>query len=251
MQGMILRCAARALASLAPLLAACTTLPPGLANEPPVDALLLGEQHDDARHQAWHRDAVRALASRGQLAALALEMAERGTGTDGLGADAGEDAVRAALRWNDEAWPWPAYGPAVMAAVRAGVPVRGANLPRAQMRAAMADTGLDGLLPVPALEQQREAVRQGHCDLLPPAQITPMTRIQIARDRSMANAVAEAAKPGQTVVLVAGAGHVDGQLGVPLHLPAYLSVRPLAWPAAAAPPRDYCAGLREQLERKP
>lgn len=241
----------RALAGLAPVLAACTTMPPGLAPLQPADALLLGELHDDPRHQAWHRDAVRELAARGRLAALALEMAERGAGTDGLPADANEGAVRTALRWNDEAWPWQAYGPAVMAAVRAGVPVRGANLPRAQMQAAMKDPALDGALPGPALERQRQAVREGHCGLLPEGQIAPMARVQVARDRSMGQVVAEAARPGQTVVLVAGAGHVDTDLGVPRFLPPGMQARSLTWPAADKPARDYCAQLREQLGRKP
>lgn len=241
----------RALAGLAPLLAACTTLPPGWVPGQPADAMLLGERHDDPRHQAWHRETVRELAAGGRLAVLALEMAERGAATDGLPTDAGEDTVRAALRWNEAAWPWQAYGPAVMAAVRAGVPVRGANLPRAQMRAAMNDPTLDGALPGPALERQRAAVREGHCGLLPEGQIAPMTRIQIARDRSMAQTVTEAARPGRTVLLVAGAGHVDADLGVPRFLPPGMQVRSLTWPVAAAPAKDYCGELREQLGRKP
>ncbi len=212
------------------------------------DVLLLGELHDDPNHQRWHRETVEALAGRGRLAALALEMAERGTTTAGLPADAGEAAVRAALRWDDQAWPWAAYGPAVMAATRAGVPVLGANLPRAQVRQAMADASLDERLPPPELERQRQAVRDGHCGLLPSTQVAPMTRVQLARDWTMAQVLAMAARPGQTVMLLAGSGHVDAQVGVPRHLPAALAVQALAWPVTAAPARDYCAQLREQWQ---
>lgn len=215
---------------------------------PASDVLLLGELHDDPRHQRWHREAVAMLASRGRLAALALEMAERGGTTAGLPADAGEEAVRQALRWDDAAWPWAAYGPAVMAAVRAGVPVLGANLPRAQMRPAMADASLDQRLPAAELERQRQAVRDGHCGLLPAAQVAPMTRVQVARDAAMAEVLRHAARPGQTVVLLAGSGHVDPQVGVPRHLPPSLTVRPLAWPAPAGPAKDYCAQLQEQWQ---
>ena len=212
---------------------------------PASDVLLLGELHDDPRHQHWHREAVTALAGRGRLAALALEMAERGTNTAGLPVDAGEAAVREALQWDDRVWSWDAYGPAVMAAVRAGVRVLGANLPRAQMRPAMADATLDGRLPPEDLARQQQAVRDGHCGLLPAAQVAPMTRVQVARDVAMAEAVASAAQPGQTVVLLAGSGHVDPRLGVPRHLPASLTARPLAWPAPAAPGKDPCVELRE------
>lgn len=222
-------------------------LPPAAAE---AAALLLGEQHDAALHHQWHARTVAALAARGRLAALALEMAEQGTGTVGLAPSADEAAVRAALRWDEAAWPWASYGPAVMAAVRAGVPALGANLPRERMRAAMAEAALDALLPPAALERQREAIRSGHCGLLPASQIGPMTRIQVARDRAMAQVVADAVRPGQTVVLLAGGGHVDEAVGVPLllrpALPAGTAVAAVQWPAQP-PAKDYCAELRRQM----
>lgn len=216
----------------------------------PADALLLGEQHDAPDHQETHREVIQALAARGQLAAVALEMAEQGRSTAALPRDASEAAVRAALHWDEAGWPWQAYAPAVMAAVRAGVPVMGANLPRTGMRAAMAESGLDTLLSGPALKAQQQAIRLGHCDLLPDSQITPMTRIQIARDRAMAQTLTQAAAPGKTVVLLAGAGHVDMALGVPQHLPAALRVRSAALPARP-PKKDYCEDMRRQMKPKP
>src|SRR5690606_16822579 len=113
----------------------------------------------------------------GALAAVVVEMAEAGRDTQALARDASENAVREALGWEQPgaAWPWPTYGPVVMAAVRAGVPVFGGNLPRAEMRPAMADAALDQTLSGAALERQRAAVREGHCGLLPEAQIAPMT----------------------------------------------------------------------------
>ncbi|HYE39158.1 MAG TPA: ChaN family lipoprotein, partial [Ramlibacter sp.] len=208
-----------------------------------VDALLLGEQHDAGAHPPLQESYVRGLAERGRLGAVALEMAERGASTAGLPRGASEEEVRAALRWNSQAWPWERYGPAVMAAVRAGVPVLGANLPRSEMRGAMDDGSLDRLLPGPAVKAQQQAIRQGHCDMLPEHQVRPMTRIQIARDRTMAQTLADAAARGKTVVLIAGAGHVQPDVGVPLHLPQALRVRPLVLPPEATG-KDYCADLR-------
>lgn len=227
---------------------------------PPADVILLGEQHDARDHQQVHRIVVAALTAQKALAALTLEMASQGRSTAQLAGDASEDAVREALQWNNEGWPWAAYGPAVMAAVRAGVPVLGANLPASQNRSAMSQAELDALLSTAALKAQQQSVRSGHCDMLPESQIAPMTRIQIARDRAMAQTITQALQPGKTVVLLAGGGHVDRHLGVPLHLNPALRIQAVAmlaepiteaagagksfdalWPATPAPPVDYCA----------
>ncbi|SEA68700.1 ChaN family lipoprotein [Variovorax sp. YR216] len=262
----------RALRRLVPLvgavmLTACASSPPADAPTArridalmPVDALLLGEQHDAPEHQVIERETVEALAARGQLAALAIEMAEEGNATGYLPSDATEEQVKTALGWNDNAWRWSAYGPAVMAAVRAGVPVVGANLPREHMKDAMADVSLDAQLTDEARAAQQQAVRAGHCDLLPESQIVPMTRIQIARDRAMAQAIVKSRAPGKTVLLVSGAGHANKALGVPQHLPTDVSVKVVqmqagaprdtasvfdaAWPTPPVPEKDYCADVR-------
>lgn len=232
----------RALLLVAVLLGGCATRAP-VAQLSGVDALLLGEQHDAQAHPKLHERWVATLARRGQLAAVALEMADRGVSTAGLPASATEAQVQQALHWDAQGWPWPRYAPAVMAAVHAGVPVLGANLPRPQQREAMQDKDLDQLLPGPALKAQQQAVRLGHCQLLPESQIRPMTRIQIARDRSMAQTIASALVPGKTVVLLAGSGHVEPDVGVPRHLPAGVRSESVVLPKEETG-KDYCAELR-------
>lgn len=286
-------CRARAIAALAPLLlvcllSACASVPeprlfPHAATDIttrtdallPADVLLLGEQHDAAEHQDIHRQVIEHLAVRGQLAAVVLEMAEAGSNTATLKSNSTQLQVQAALHWNNKSWPWLAYWPAVMAAVKAGVPVLGGNLPAARMREAMADTQLDQRLPGPALKAQQQLIRLGHCELLPEAQITPMTRIQIARDISIASTVAGAVLPGKTVVVLAGSGHVNRALGVPQHLPSGMKLKAVqlragpvpaetearqqaesraaydaVWSTPALPEQDYCEGLQEKLKAK-
>jgi uncharacterized iron-regulated protein len=87
-----------------------------------------------------------------------------------------------------------------------------------------------------------------------------MTRIQIARDVAMAQTVVQAVRPGKTVVLLAGSGHVDRSLGIPQHLPQGFKVKTVllraeqasiatenaaqfdqVWAAKPAPAVDYCA----------
>jgi uncharacterized iron-regulated protein len=189
---------------------------------------------------------VARLAARGQLAALALEMAERGTSTASLARNADEAQVQAALHWNQQAWPWERYRPVIMEAVRAGAPVLGANLPRREQMQAMRDVSLDRLLAGPALKAQQQAIRRGHCGLLPESQIQPMTRIQIARDVAMAQALAGAVTPGKVVVLVAGAGHVEPDVGVPVHLPPAVRVRAVVLPPQPSQ-KDHCEELRRKM----
>ena len=234
----------------------------------PADALLLGEQHDAPAHQRIHQQVVQALAAQGQLAALVLEMANQGGSTRGLPAQATEADIQAALRWDERAWPWGTYGPAVVSAVRAGVPVLGANMPMSALRASMGDSSLDQRLPSAALAEQQQRIRTGHCDMLPESQIAPMTRMQIARDRAMAQTITEAAQAGRTVVLLAGHGHVAPALGVPQHLPPTFKAKTvllhasqgdsaietianfdLVWPTGPIPVRDYCAEFK--ATRKP
>ena len=256
--------------ALSGLLQACAAHSPNISDRVgswlPADAILLGEQHDAAEHQRLQRGVVLELARRGQLAALVIEMAEQTRSTAGLARDAGEAEVRLMLRWDEAGWPWQAYGPVVMAAVQAGVPVLGANLERSAMRQAMSNELLDSHLPAEQLARQRENIRAGHCQLLPESQIAPMTRIQLARDAAMASTVAGAAQTGKTVLLVAGGGHVTRTLGVPTHLPATLgSVVVLAaagpanaaarsevdavWETPSVPSKDHCAALQQKLRR--
>lgn len=234
----------------------------------PADALLLGERHDAPQHQALQREAVTWLAERGELAALVLEMAEQGHGTQGLPPDASEAAVQAALAWNDGAWPWQQYGPVAMAAVRAGVPVLGGNLPRRELRTALTDATLDALLSPAALERQRQAVRDGHCGLLPEARVPGMARVQVARDLRMSQTIGAAQHPGRVVLLVAGAAHVKRSLGVPVHLPEKITSKVVIKHTGIAeaaikneanmlrqtpnlPPDDACAPLRQRWQAAP
>ena len=97
-----------------------------------------------------------------------------------------------------------------------------------------------------------------------------MTRIQLARDRAMAQTATGALRPGQTVLLIAGNAHVQRDLGVPRHLDpgqshrVVLSVaREVAesdgpktelpadrlWATPPRPATDHCTELKKQMGR--
>ena len=153
-----------------------------------------------------------------------------------------------------------------MAAVRAGVPVHGANLPRAAMRESMGDAALDAAVPAPVYRRLRDDVRDGHCGLLPDERLPAMTRIQIARDRAMAEELRGLATPGRIALLVCGVNHADATRGVPLHLiGSGLVLRTVRLGAGAAmdertpgfdetwatpplPAKDHCAELKQRFD---
>lgn len=228
--------------------------------------LIFGEQHDQPDQQRQVAEVVREAAANGRLGAVVIEMAEAGHDTTALPRQAGEQQVRDALHW--QGWPWPVYAQVVMNAVRAGVPVYGGNLPRTANRAAMKDETLDARIGPAAHAAMAEAVRAGHCDLLPASQLPGMVRIQIARDRSMAgvvSAVLRSTAPRQ-VVLLTGAQHASRDGGVPIHLIADGDLQPAQihvvmfgdsdprlvadeWRAARFTPQpDRCAELARSLE---
>jgi len=232
--------------------------------------LIFGEQHDQPDQQRQVAAEVSALAATGRLAAVVLEMAEARHGTAALPRDATEAQVRTALQW--QGWPWEVYSKVVMNALRAGVPVLGGNLPRAANRTAMADNTLDPRINADARAFIADAVRSGHCNLLPASQEPGMVRIQIARDLSMAQVVASAMRDAPAdgqVLLLTGAQHASRDRGVPLHLHSGQGLDAarvhvvifgngedglLADERRAAiftPQADHCAELRKRLAATP
>ena len=236
---------------------------------PDAELILLGEQHDASEHQELARLSVEALASKQALSALVLEMADAGVSTEGMPIESSEAAVRARLKWNEAGWPWSRYGPIVMQAVRAGVPVVGSNLPRSAMAAVMADDSWDNKLPSTVLAGHRERMIQGHCGLLPESQVPAMARIQVARDERMAQTASTWMRSGKSVLLLAGAEHVKKDRGIPLLLDAKSkgkvavvwmqaatavkkdsALADLDWQTPPVPFKDYCADMKKSMGQK-
>lgn len=242
----------------------CTALLLACSAAHAASLLIFGETHDQPDQQRQVAQTVEQRAQAGTLAAVVIEMAERPHTTAGLPRDATEAQARAALHW--QGWEWPDYAAVVMNAVRAGVPVLGGNLPRAQLRAAMQDASLDATLDPATLARIADAVRIGHCDLLPAAQLPGMVRVQIARDRAIAEvaaAAARAAPADATVLLLTGAQHAARDRGVPRQLagidptlPVHVVLFGEPTPglqadehraAVVTPQPDHCESLRRQL----
>jgi len=197
--------------------------------------VLLGEKHDNGDHhrlQAW---LTQRMVDGGRRPAVAFEMfgtEQTPALADYQRAHPGDAAgMGAALHWEQTGWPdWDLYAPIAQAAARAGLPVVAANLPHAEAVAmarglplsedANKRLGLDTPLADGLAADLAREIRDSHCGRLPEEMVLGMVLAQRARDAAMATAMVEArSRPGiDGAVLIAGAGHVRSDRGVPLHL---------------------------------
>nr|WP_299245266.1 ChaN family lipoprotein [uncultured Halomonas sp.] len=181
-------------------------------------ALIIGETHDNPEHHRLERWLIAQLAARGALGGVAMEMldSEQQALLEKLPENARQamsDArLQDALKW-PQGWDWSAYGPTLQLALSLGVPVRGANLTTSEIREIVA-LNLAPELPLVVARNQRRALIEGHCGMLPETMLDGMLAAQVARDQAMAAALA-ALPP--TSVLVCGNGHARRDVGVALH----------------------------------
>ena len=198
------------------------------------DFVLLGETHDNADHHLLEARVVRALASAGRRPAVAFEMldTEQQAQVDRALAAAPRDAdgVAEAVGWAHSGWPsFAIYRPVFSAALDSGLPLVATNLTRKRAHAVVAH-GTSALSPRVAeildragplseagARALREEMAESHCGQLPESMLQPMVLMQRARDAQLAERLLDAGGPGGAV-LVAGAGHVRADRGVPVYL---------------------------------
>lgn len=227
-------------------LAACATqqsgsIPDAAIVEPAPRLLLLGEVHDNAEGHRLRFEHLRARADGDAPVAIAMEQFDREHQDEldaAMASCADAACVIAAAAPGKSSWNWEYYAPVVQYALDHDLPLVAANLSRAEAPA-VAKGGfeaalspelreayhLDQPLPEALLAAQVQAVRDGHCNMLPESMLEPMARAQIARDVVMAEAMLGAlpsdAAPGAAagvVFLLAGNGHVNRDIGAPYWL---------------------------------
>lgn len=194
------------------------------------DAVLLGETHDNADHHALQAWMLRRVLDGGRRPLVAFEMIDAGQEAalrQHLDAHPGDAAgLGAALDWAKSGWPdWALYRPIAETALAAGARLSPANLTREQVRGIARGETVDTLPPLPPLppEQTRimeQEIKAGHCNMLPDSAVAGMVRVQRQRDAAMAEALARGLRENGRAVLIAGAGHVRTDHGVPVALTA-------------------------------
>ncbi len=193
--------------------------------------VLLGEKHDNPDHHRLQARVIDALAARGQRRAAVFEMLDLDR-AGALRAQRAErppdvDALARAVDWEHSGWPeWSLYRPVFAAALRADWRIEPANLPRALLER-MRTEGPGALDPELAVRMRplggaarmalAAEIALAHCGMAPPGAIDAMIAAQRARDASFARALEEGAG-ADGAVLIAGAGHVRRDRGVPAYL---------------------------------
>lgn len=200
------------------------------------DFLLLGERHDNPDHHLLQAGLLRNLIAVGRRPAVGFEM----FGLDDATAIANHLAVAPtdaaglgrSVKWNERGWPdWAMYQPIAEAALEAKLPIIATNLPLATARkmrsdgpAALApsvtrDLDLDRPLSESVLARMAADIRDAHCGYGSEESVKAMVGVQRARDSQMAQSLIAAGNP-DGAVLVAGAGHVRNDYGIPVYLAA-------------------------------
>ena len=196
--------------------------------------VLLGEKHDNPDHhrlQAWLLGALIAAGRRPAVGfemftvddapAIARQLATHPTDAAGLAE---------AVNWQRSGWPaWAMYQPIAEAALEAKLPMIATNLAPAMARslgqrgAAALDTtfasrhGLDRALAPDTQGAMVEEIREAHCGYASDTQVNAMLLVQRARDALMADNLAASGQQ-DGAVLIAGAGHVRRDYGIPTYL---------------------------------
>lgn len=208
-------------------LAACTHAAPTTAPR----MLLLGEVHDSAAGHAARAALLRRELEAGWRPAIAMEQFDTAqqAALDAAMQDCGDAAcVVARVVAGKSGWNWDFYQPVIALALEYKLPLLAANLSRGDASRVVKDGFAAALpaaliaryrldaLPADVLAAQETEVRDSHCGALPETLVAPMAKAQIARDVVMAETLRTHASSG--VVLIAGNGHVRGDIAVPFWL---------------------------------
>ena len=200
------------------------------------DFVLLGERHDNPDHHRLQAEVLRSLIAVGRRPVVGFEM----FGLDDASAvakhlaAAPDDAVGLgrAVHWNERGWPdWAMYQPIAEAALQAKLRIVAANLPLATARkmssdglaalepSVRRDLGLDRRLSDSMFATMAADIRNSHCGYASEESVKAMVDVQRARDAQMAQSLIAAGDP-DGAILVAGAGHVRNDYGIPVYLTA-------------------------------
>ena len=196
--------------------------------------VLLGEKHDNPVHHRLQVWLLHALIAAGRRPAVGFEMftvADAPAIAQQLAAHP-TDAVglAEAVNWQRSGWPdWAMYRAIAEAALQANLPIVATNLSPAMVRALgqggaealdatlAARLALDRPLAADTQTAMAEEIRQAHCGYASEQQINAMLLVQRARDAQMTESLAAAGQQ-DGAVLIAGAGHVRRDYGIPTYL---------------------------------
>jgi uncharacterized iron-regulated protein len=221
------------------------------------DFVLLGETHSNPQHHRLQARVIEQMVAQGRRPAVVFEMFERDQQAtiERVRERYPDDAARIAreTHMTTRGWPSRLYQPLISTVLAHDLPLIAADLPQAGTRAIVAEGlpalgaeriaawGLAAPLPAPGLEMMRADIVDAHCGHAPENLIDGMVAAQRARDAALADGLIEHVHP-DGAVLIAGRGHVRGDLAAPIYLhrraPDKVVVSVAFTEADAEPPHD-------------
>lgn len=196
---------------------------------------LMGEVHDNPQAHEARYEMIAAKVKTGWRPAIAMEQFDREH--QGLLRTAQDQCKQASCITSQpwvENWQWELYEPLIQLAIDYQLPLLAANVSREEANRivkggygaaldpdTIAQYELDKPLPKPLGEQHRRNIVEGHCNVLPQHVAEKMIPAQVARDVWMAKVIEQQATQ-RDVILIAGNGHVQKDVGVVHWLPVKL-----------------------------
>lgn len=190
--------------------------------------VFVGEKHDNPRHHLIERELLRmrfANKEMNQVSRAVFEMLDESQDAliAKLQSQMSLEEMRATLNWPNKGWDWASYGPLFWESVQHQA-LNSGNISRGLISNIYKE-GKKVLGEMPRLAtalQQDEKVHAylldqifaSHCGLQSRESLQPMLHIQLAKDASMANAMAATPRS----ILIAGGEHVRGATAVPQHV---------------------------------
>lgn len=191
------------------------------------DIILLGETHSNRDHHVLQAQIIQALLARGHSLTLSLEMLIAGNQV--TTAQISSTQLIQHLDRLSPGWDWPVYQAVIDVARDAQLSLFGANINKSQqlkiMRAPQRcqfdiqnhQVNLCQALPLSQQEDIKQTIFHAHCGYMPIEHTQGMAHVQMAKDLSMAIAVATLSI-NTKAVLLAGSAHVRKDIGVAAQL---------------------------------
>lgn len=185
----------------------------------------IGEKHDNPDHHRIELRLIRHRLASQPGSAVVFEMLDDAQlpALAGLATDDSLDQIREKLAWPAKGWDFAVYGPLFQAGAQEGRLVAG-NIGKkfigeVYSKGELALAADPRFSTVPSATEQTRAhfldrIYEAHCAMAPRDTLGPMVAIQLAKDASMASAMADNAP----ALLVAGGEHVRADTGVPSHV---------------------------------
>lgn len=191
--------------------------------------ILLGEIHDNSRHHKIQDWAIKTLATQSGSASVSFEMIDQAQAEqigDINALDA--DSLVEQLSQFDASWNYQKHYKALFAsAFDAGLPIYPANIDRKKIMGLMQGEPVplsdeteqlyeDTVFSEQMINSLKQQIVDSHCGMFDAAAAAPMVKAQRLRDVAMALSLLNSSTDKR--ILIAGAGHVRNDRGVPVYL---------------------------------